>query len=138
MTELQIRLRFQEIEGPAEESSGIDLGIQDKKKNVLPGQTADDGSGVFDCVVDVHENGGKIDFKGAVVHGTPSERFLYLSWKRRETDGAPWAQRIKIPLAGLTADIVDEGAREGRCAEADITRRRPHDTTPIRWVVTTL
>jgi hypothetical protein len=37
---------------------------------------------------------------GAFAHGFPGERFLYLSWKRQDSD--PWAWRIKVPLNGIT------------------------------------
>jgi hypothetical protein len=45
-------------------------------------------------------------FSGSFAHGSPGERFLYLSWKRQEPRCDPWAWRIKIPLDGITRPML--------------------------------
>jgi hypothetical protein len=109
-----------------------DVGLQDKDQNVHAGDRKRDGSTAFECVVQVKEKGnGAIDFIGPFVHGTPSARFIYLSWKRvAPATAALWVQRVKIPLAFTAADLGDTAA-----IRADITGRRPHASEAIAWTM---
>ncbi|MDP9649657.1 DUF5990 family protein [Paraburkholderia caledonica] len=105
------------------------VGLQDKGQAVHAGTRRNDGSMEFSCVVQARENSaGNLDFAGTFVHGTPSSRFLYLSWKRSPPAAALWVQRVKIPL---TFSAVDIGAATE--IRADITGRRPHSTESIGW-----
>lgn len=107
------------------------VGLQDKTQAVHEGALQRNGSVEFSCVVQVRDKGaGQIDFAGPFVHGTPSARFIYLSWKRAAAAAAPWVQRVKIPLA-FTADDL-RAAQEIR---ADITGRKPHATDAIVWTI---
>jgi hypothetical protein len=68
-----------------------DFGLQDKANVLQLGTTQADGRVAFDFV-----------------HGPPKERFLYLSW--RNDDGA-YAQRLKLPLAGITWSELERAKR---------------------------
>lgn len=48
-------------------------------------------------------------FLGSFVQGPPSERFVYLDIGSYagQTD-TPWSRRLKIPLRGITSDMIDQ------------------------------
>lgn len=130
MMRLTLTLTLREILAPpAGELQVLDLGLQDTAGEVHAAAPAPDGVLRFVAEVDVVDKNGRRDFRGALVHGRPGERFLYLSWKRRVPEPTPWAMRVKIPLAGLAA----LGTTADAALTADITGRRPHDTRPIDW-----
>jgi hypothetical protein len=46
---------------------------------------------------------------GAFAHGTTRDRFVYVASGRPAADGATWQwdRRAKVPLAGITAEMID-------------------------------
>jgi hypothetical protein len=88
----------------------------------------------FECDLEasLDDSTGKLAFRGPFVHGTPEARFLYLSWKRKDTSSSLWYWRVKVPLSGITWKDVSL-AKPSEVLEADITNRRPHATDPITW-----
>ncbi len=132
MTRMTLTLTLQAIPPPpAGELQPLDIGLQDGAEDVHAGTPAPKGVLRFVAEVDVVDKNGRRDFRGALVHGRPGERFIYLSWKRRVPHPTPWAMRVKIPLVGLTAHATAVDV----ALTADITGRRPHDTRPIDWRV---
>ncbi len=86
-----------------------DFGLQDKENVLLLGKTERNGHVVFDVTLDVKpQRTSKPVFLGDFAHGSPKERFLYLSW--RNANGA-YAQRLKLPLGAITWSDVEK-ARE--------------------------
>jgi len=82
-----------------------DFGVQDKDNVLFPGKTARSGSVVFDVAIGVKpERTASPVLLGDFAHGPPKERFLYLSW--RNANGA-YAQRLKLPLGGITWSDID-------------------------------
>jgi Family of unknown function (DUF5990) len=112
---------------------GVRLGLQDKDQNVRSGKKAGEGRFVFEVEVEVSLSLASPGFSGPFTHGTPSERFLYLSWKRPPGADAPWVQRIKIPLRGISTATVTAALDAGRAVCCDVTGRKPHDTRPVVW-----
>ena len=55
------------------------------------------------------------DFQGPVVQGPPSQRFIYIDIGtyagQRDT---PWSRRLKVPLIGITSEMVDRVAKDAR------------------------
>ena len=87
-----------------------DFGVQDKANVLHPGKTERSGHVVFDVVLDMKtEKTAKPVFLGDFAHGTPKERFLYLSW--RNSNGA-YAQRLKLPLGAITWGDIDKAQRK--------------------------
>ena len=83
-----------------------DFGLQDKANVLHPGKTERSGRVVFDVSLDLKpERTATPVFLGDFAHGPPKERFLYLSW--RNANGA-YAQRLKLPLAGITWSDIDK------------------------------
>jgi hypothetical protein len=116
---------------PATEGD-LDIGIQDKAQYIHIGRPAKDGSVLFECAIEANVDASTLDFRGPFVHGTPQNRFVYLSWKRRMGEAAPWYWRVKIPLAGIAKKTVTS-LKSSEVLLADITGRRPHATEPILW-----
>jgi hypothetical protein len=60
----------------------------------------------------VRAKAGKDDqpnFLGAIVQGPPGERFVYLDIGNYAGQTAtPWSRRLKIPLRGITWEMIDE------------------------------
>jgi hypothetical protein len=93
-----------------------------------------DGSQQFDFSLEI--KGGNSDrpvFSGAFVHGPPTARFLYLSWKREGKHDAPWAWRLKVPLSGIGDADIRGAAKPGTCLEADVNGRRLHRIEAVQW-----
>ncbi len=114
------------------EGKKTEFGIQDKGQQVHPSTPGSDGATHFTCSLQVTWGaGGNPAFSGPFAQGSAAGRFLYLSWKRT-VGSPPWIERIKIPLSGISSTLVKR-ALQGGYLTADITSRRPHDTTPIEW-----
>lgn len=135
MAEIPVRLVLRTLPAIAAEDGPLDVGLQDKTGAVRSGRPGPEGALLFEATIRSLHEVDALDFRGPYVHGRPGERFLYLGWKRRKSEGPPWLQRVKVPLAGVPADLVRR-ARAGEGAlQADVTGRRPHETTPIDWIL---
>lgn len=55
------------------------------------------------------------DFQGPVVQGPPGQRFVYIDIGtyagQRNT---PWSRRLKVPLIGITSEMVDRATKDAR------------------------
>ena len=55
------------------------------------------------------------DFEGPVVQGPASQRFIYIDIGtyagQRNT---PWSRRLKVPLIGITSEMVDRVTKDAR------------------------
>lgn len=103
-----VRLRIVYDGTPPNVWDGVakDFGVQDKDNVLHPGKAGRDGSVVFDVSIGVKpERTAAPVFLGELAHGPAKERFLYLSW--RNANGA-YAQRLKIPLGGITWSDIDK------------------------------
>jgi len=91
--------------GPVGWRGGPDcFGVQDKSDGLCAG-AAEGGSVVFDLSVEVKpDNGSPPVFAGPLAHGSPTERFLYLSWRNASGE---YARRLKLPLGSIAwSDIA--------------------------------
>ena len=62
----------------------------------------------FECTVRVRRQpDGSLRFLGPFVHGPTTARFVYITvGKRASQPMSPWDRRAKIPLAGITPEMV--------------------------------
>jgi len=98
-----------------------DFGVQDKENVLHPGKAERGGHVVFDVVVGVKpERTAQPVFTGDFAHGSPKERFLYLSW--RNANGA-YAQRLKLPLGGITWSDIDAAQHKPLIGEVAASRK---------------
>jgi hypothetical protein len=132
---VRIRLIFGPVPGPLYEGKPTAFGLQTTTQEVLPGR-AEKNRTVFECELTMSiVDASTPIFSGPCANGPASSRFLYLSWKRLNNSLTPWVQRIKIPLAPITKRQALEALDAGHVLQADVTGRRPHDTTPVVWQV---
>ena len=120
---------------PGATDEPLRFGLQDSKGEVHAGAPQPDGTRLFDLALAVKpgDAANAPVFSGPFAHGPPTGRFLYLSWKREGKHDAPWAWRIKIPLAGIGWPEIRAADKAGRRLEANIIGRRPHAMEAIVW-----
>jgi hypothetical protein len=103
--ERAIRLRVRCVNPPA----GV-FGLQDKERRLSAGQPQPDGSLVFECELWAKRAAdGKANFLGVFAHGTPTDRFLYLTLLNADTDQAEIVKRIKVKLPLITWEQIEQG-----------------------------
>lgn len=116
------------------------FGLQDKEGVLHAGTPGESGSTLFEFTLQArpHRSGGVV-LTGRFAHGTPQGRFLYLGWRR--PDGA-FAQRLKVPLAGISRDAADEAMHRDRPLVATLVDHSPRatktganigGTRPVEW-----
>lgn len=73
---------------------------------------------------------GQPDFSGPFVQGPVGERFVYLTigTSAGQLD-SPWSRRLKVPLRGITWDMVEQAAGSGRVLRT-IVPGKGKDGTP--------
>jgi hypothetical protein len=100
---------------PLSEDQSLEFGLQDRDGNLMSGVALPDGALLFSCEVQAETRpDGGVAFSGRFVHGPPQGRFLYLGLR---SPGGAWIRRIKVPLASITADLVNN-ASNGALAAA--------------------
>jgi Family of unknown function (DUF5990) len=65
----------------------------------------------FDLTIEVQGDRQKDDqprFRGPFVQGKPGSRFLYIGIGEFAGQVGGWSRRLKIPLTGITWDVIDE------------------------------
>ncbi len=98
------------------------VGVQCRKE-VVSRVPADTDEAHFELTVAVVEGRNGVDFRGPFVHGTPGERFLYLSWGMVEADGDyEMFSRAKLRLEGPNGPSNDVAAAMagGNAVRADV------------------
>jgi hypothetical protein len=55
------------------------------------------------------------DFQGRVVQGPRGQRFIYIDiGTYAGQSDTPWSRRLKVPLTGITSEMVDRVTRDAR------------------------
>jgi hypothetical protein len=102
----------------------IDFGLQDKNLALLAGDEIAPQQRAYSVSVEVEQaEEGLPNFKGPFVHGTPKDRFLYLTLKGRGGDD-DWQiiKRIKISLKPITwAQVAQVLADEHKQLEVSVS-----------------
>ncbi len=108
-TEHQVTLEITCLQPPTRQ--GV-FGLQDKNRRLHPPAQEAGGSAVFRCQVRAKPAAasGPPNFLGAFTHGTPQDRFLYLSLRPVDGPEDAWIRRIKVPLKPITWEQVDAAA----------------------------
>lgn len=92
---------------------GVDFGIQEGKGNdyrTLAVQRSKVGNLQLDCTIKVKGNraDGLLIFVGPIAQGPPNGRFIYIDiGKSAGQFDSCWQRRIKIPLAGISWEMID-------------------------------
>lgn len=103
--------------------AGVDFGLQigrGAEYKTVQTQWSKSKDLSFEFSVGVRAVGSKMappDFHGPVVQGSPSHRFIYIDIGtyagQRDT---PWSRRLKVPLIGITSEMVDRATKDARMA----------------------
>jgi len=135
---LTIRLRIVCVNPPPSERGGrpVLFGLQDKQGALQSGQPRSDGALVYECDVKAsRRDNGMPNFTGSYTHGTPDERFLYLSLGYVGDSG--WARRSKIMLSGITWEIVEAARASNSAIEVTVEGvAAPRAKVVSGWAVT--
>ena len=110
-TEHRVPLRVV-VEGPL---PGVGVALQLGRDGLQPPATADARRLTFDFELTRADDAahGPV-LRGPAAQGPPATRFVYLCWGRRAGDAASgWDRRTKIPLAGITAELLAARASVG-------------------------
>lgn len=108
-SEIAVPLRIVLVDPPP----GVDYGIQEGKGNnykTIAVQRSKTGNLILDCTINVKGNraDGLPNFAGSIAQGPPTGRFVYIDiGKSAGQFDSCWQRRIKIPLAGITWDMID-------------------------------
>jgi hypothetical protein len=92
---------------------GVDFGIQEGKGNdytTISVQRSQVGNLALECTINRKgdRQDGPPNFAGAVAQGPPSGRFIYIDiGKSAGQFDSCWQRRIKIPLEGITWEMID-------------------------------
>jgi len=113
---------------------GVALALQSGRADIVPPTSVTAAAVTFDLTVEASQPvaGGPIVFHGAFTQGPPAARFVYITVGTRAGQlGSPWERRAKIPLAGITAEMV---SRATSAPERVVEVRfggRGRDGTPV-------
>jgi Family of unknown function (DUF5990) len=101
--------------------AGVDFGLQKGRGSiyeVIQKQRSgpSDPSFIFTAgVKGVSKDPGVPDFTGSFIQGPRGQRFIYIDIGSAagQTD-SPWSRRLKIPLSGITWDMIEQAADNPR------------------------
>jgi hypothetical protein len=108
-SEFTVPLRIILVDPPP----GVDFGIQEGKGNdykTIAIQRSRTGKLVLECTIKVKGNraDGTPNFVGPISQGPPTGRFIYVDiGKSAGQFDSCWQRRIKIPLEGITWEMID-------------------------------
>jgi hypothetical protein len=108
-SEIVVPLKIVVVDPPP----GVDYGIQEGKGNdykTISIQRSKAGNLQLDCIVNVKGNraDGPPNFVGPISQGPPAGRFIYIDiGKSAGQFTSCWQRRIKIPMEGITWDMID-------------------------------
>jgi hypothetical protein len=90
--------------------AGIDFAVQKGRGSVyetILKQRSDGGDLRFEFTIPA-AGPGQPRFKGPLAQGPAGERFVYIDiGTYAGQTGTPWSRRLKIPLTGITWDLID-------------------------------
>src|SRR4051812_9015146 len=90
---------------------GVVYGLQKGKGSnyeTIQKQTSSSTDLEFEFTVQANEGAdGSLVFLGPFAQGTPGERFVYIDIGTYAGQiGTPWSRRLKIPLSGITKELI--------------------------------
>lgn len=90
--------------------AGVDYGLQRGHGSAFEAVQTQRSSGTdlrFEFTAQVRPSGAVADFRGPFVQGPAGGRFVYIGIGQfaGQTD-TPWSRRLKIPLTGITPDMI--------------------------------
>lgn len=108
----EVRLRIVLVDPPA----GVDFGIQEGKGNdykTIQKQRSKDADLTFEFTLTIKDNheDGLPNFLGPLAQGPTTGRFIYIDiGKSAGQIDSCWERRIKVPLVGITWDMIEKAS----------------------------
>ena len=103
---------------------GVTFRVQRGKSELLEPDRVDDDAISFRFAVRLapRESGKAPNFLGPFAQGTPSARFVYVnSGTYAGQKDTPWSRRAKIPLTGISWNLIQKAKRDGLETQIDGT-----------------
>jgi hypothetical protein len=96
----------------------VDYGLQQGRGSIyetVQTQRSVGGDLTFEFDAEVRASGAPTtDFRGPFIQGPAGGRFVYIDiGTYAGQTGTQWSRRLKVPLAGITADMIRRAARGG-------------------------
>jgi hypothetical protein len=118
--EKELPLRITLVHPP----SGVVFCLQRGRADLVSPMEASGEQVSFDFSLRVHgdRSGGPPNLRGAFAQGPPATRFVYVnSGTLAGQRGSCWTRRAKVPLAGITWELIEEAvSKPGTVLEARI------------------
>lgn len=86
--------------------AGLRFGLQDKARRLHPGESLESAIRFTADATVKRLDGDRVNIGGAFAHGTPDDRFLYLTLQRENGDDIDILKRLKIPLTSIRWPLV--------------------------------
>ena len=104
--------------------AGVDFGLQKGRGGDYETIQTQRSSGTdlrFEFAVRVKSKGNDLSFLGPYVQGPPNGRFVYIDigTYAGQSDTC-WSRRLKIPLVGITAEMIDRSLAAGSVLETRV------------------
>jgi hypothetical protein len=94
----------------------IDYGLQKGRGSIyetVQTQRSDGGDLTFEFDAEIKASGAASDFRGPFVQGPAGGRFVYIDIGACAGQaGTPWSRRLKVPLGGITAEMIRRAASD--------------------------
>lgn len=102
------------------------FGLQDKDAVLHPGTPGPAGVAAFEFTLKTKlAEDGALVLSGDFAHGPPATRFVYLGWRHA---AGHFAQRLKIPLRGITSELAMRSRQSQRPVTATLVDHQPRAT----------
>ncbi len=113
-----VRLRIVVAEPP----SGVAFALQEGASGLVPPSESAADRLAFECDLNVADiKSVPVRFTGPFAQGPASARFIYVcSGVRAGQVGSCWERRAKVPLAGISSELLARALSERRVLEAAI------------------
>jgi hypothetical protein len=117
--EKELPLRITLVHPP----SGVVFCLQRGRADLVPPTEASGEQVSFDFTLRVHgdRTGGPPNLRGAFAQGPPATRFVYVnSGTLAGQEDSCWTRRAKVPLSGITWELIETVSKPGTVLEARI------------------
>jgi hypothetical protein len=90
--------------------AGVDYALQKGRGSAFEAVQTQRSKGAdlrFEFSAQARSSGAGVDFRGPFVQGPAGGRFVYIDiGQYAGQQGTPWSRRLKIPLAGITPEMI--------------------------------
>ena len=116
-----IRIQIAVLDPP----TGVTFGVQRGAADVVNPQQSSGNNLVFEFPLNVADPASQpVRFTGDFAQGPASARFVYInSGTLSGQVGSCWTRRAKVPLSGVTVELLSEALKNGAVLKAEISGR---------------